>query len=354
MSDVLFSVKKGEFGEIAFITLNRLKALNALTYEMINEIYLHLVTWEQQFNIKAVVVRSNSNKAFCAGGDVVKLHEINEHSPDKALSFFKNEYLLNCLIRKYKKPYICLLDGLTLGGGVGLSLHGSHPIATENFSFAMPETGIGFFPDVGGGYLLTRSLDFLGLYLGLTGKRIGRADAIASKLLKHRIDSNEQEAFIERLLNVNLATEAHKKIEDLLAGLSKSPLEKASLLANLSTINAVFSADSVREIFSRLTLLDCEWSKKTLKTLQLKSPIALLITFEHLKRVRHLSMEATMRIEFRMASAFLKNHDFSEGVRALLVDKDFNPHWENISFESDNQSLVEGYFQPLENELFTH
>ncbi len=344
MSDILCSILPGSFGDVGLIELNRLKALNALTHEMIVEMRAQLLEWQVASNIKAVLVRSNSEKAFCAGGDVVQLHAGDKSNIDDGMAFFKEEYLLNCLIRAYDKPYICLLNGLTIGGGVGISLHGQYPIATENFSFAMPETGIGFFPDVGGGYLLSRCHGSLGVYLGLTGKRIGRADAMLSGLIHHTIDSENQASFVQAILDADLNEHSYDTITALLLNNNKEDSNLSDLAKHQDEINQVFSLSDVGAMITKLCDMNSEWSQKTLSILQCKSPTALKVTLEQLKRVEGLSMEQTMQVEFVMASHFMKNSDFGEGVRALLVDKDKSPKWQPSSLEAVSNEMVNKYF----------
>lgn len=350
MDDILFSVLTGSFGDIGLIELDRIKALNALTYDMIVKMQRQLNLWDNDATIKAVLICSNSEKAFCAGGDVVQLHQGDESNIDDAMRFFSDEYLLNCAIRAYKKPYICLLDGITIGGGVGISLHGKYPIATENFSFAMPETGIGFFPDVGGGYLLSRCRGAFGMYLGLTGKRIGRADAIYCGLIKHTLESENMEDFISALQKADLREEAEQSIQALLGNDSKEDASLSDLAKQEEEINRVFSLDGVEPMFDKLKEMNSDWSLKTLSILQSKSPTALKVTHEQLKRARGLSMEQTMQMELVMSSHFMKNNDFREGVRALLVDKDKSPKWQPISLDEISTEVVNGYFEDPSNQ----
>ena len=345
MSDILFSVLTGHHGDVGLIELNRVTALNALTYDMIKLMRAKLLSWQQDETIKAVLVRSNSEKAFCAGGDVVQLHQGDKSDISVAMAFFKEEYLLNCLIRAYAKPYICLLNGITIGGGVGISLHGRYPIATENFSFAMPETGIGFFPDVGGGYLLSRCRGVFGMYLGLTGKRISREDAIHCGLIHHTLASEAQDFFVAKLLETDLVM---MSVDNLLSPMSKHAHQGSGLAKHQAEITEVFSLNSLELMLKSLKKMNSEWSKKTLSILQSKSPTALKVTCEQLKRVQGLSMEQTMQIEFVMSSHFMKGHDFYEGVRALLVDKDKNPQWQPSSLDLISEDTVDNYFSDHE------
>lgn len=346
MADIEFKLVEGRLGNIGLVTLNRPAALNALNFDMIMSLLQQLQSWQDEPDVHAVWIASSSSPAFCAGGDVVSLYKKGAQRVDEIMPFFKNEYQLNCLIRAYKKPYICFLDGITLGGGVGISLHGSHPLATENFSFAMPETGIGFFPDVGGGYLLTRAIAPYGLYLALTGMRIDRDDAERAGLIKHKVAAHSNSALFEALLASDLTVNAHEVVDEVLKDFADdAPSARGSKLEPfLEDMSHAFSQDSVENIFDALAALDSEWSNKTLKLLHTKSPTALKVTFEQLKRCQGLSMAETMAIEYQMTNQFMQEKDFYEGVRALLVDKDNAPNWQPKLIGDVSNNAVANYF----------
>lgn len=346
MSDILFETLPAQHGEIAVITLNRLKALNALTHEMILAFYEQLTTWASNDAITAVIVKSNSEKAFCAGGDIVDLYHRGAQKASESICFFKDEYQLNQAIYDFKKPYIALLDGITMGGGVGISLHGNCAIATENFSFAMPETGIGFFPDVGGSRLLSKSPDHIGVYLGLTGKRIGVRDALFAGLVTQTIQRKHQQDFIERLLQADLREHALDVVKELRASFTVSQ-EKSSLELHASDIRKVFQFDSVEAIVDALEHLDNEWSNKTLKILRSKSPTSLKVTLAQIRQAEGLSMNECMDMEYRMVNCFLRGKDFYEGVRALLIDKDKTPKWDPSELSTVSNESVDRYFTLL-------
>lgn len=343
MIEIQFDRVKANEGEIGLIVLDRPKALNALTLNMIRQMQIHLDGWANDNAIKAVLVKSSSSKAFCAGGDIVSLYKHGQDNPKEALSFFKEEYHLNETIYEYKKPYICLLDGITMGGGVGISLHGNYPIATENFSFAMPETGIGFFPDVGGSRLLSNCKDNLGIYLGLTGKRIGTSDAIYAGLLQYAIKSEEQASFEKALCNITLSENPTDKIESLIAEFAL-PLNESLLEACSEELNALFKYGEVEEIVQGLEKSKTEFAIKTLKTINQKSPTSLKVTLSQIKRAIGLSMSECMVMEYKMVDSFLKGKDFYEGVRALLIDKDKSPRWSPSTIEAVKIEDVKQYF----------
>ncbi len=351
MSDIIYEIEKGLQGDVALITLDRPKALNALTHEMIISLTAHLKAYALDDNIKAVVVKSNSDKAFCAGGDVVGLYNKGKDAPEKAIPFFNDEYRLNYFINQFDKPYICLLDGITMGGGVGISLHGNFPIATENFNFAMPETGIGFFPDIGGGYLLSRCHDYLGTYLGLTGNRIGRDDALASGLIKYGLEKKDIDAFIAKVIDCEIAKDSNEAVREVLHGFGFNPAE-SELAKNKDEINTHFSQNSVEEIFDSLEKGGSEFALKTLSILKKKSPLSLKITYQQIERAKHLSMGDCMKMDFRLVNRFIAGSDFYEGVRALLIDKDKSPKWQYQQLSEISKDEINHYFASLEdNEL---
>lgn len=348
MAEVLFEQK----GNVGLITLNRPKALNALTYEMVVAISGQLKAWQTDEAIGAVVVQSASDKAFCAGGDVRYLYEHGHQTPAVPLQFFNAEYHLNCAIRDYPKPYLCLLDGLTMGGGVGISLHGRFPVATEHFSFAMPETGIGFFPDVGGGYLLSRCPHRYGQYLALTGKRISREDAMEAGLIHYAIASSDQAALLEALMTQHWQKDAFSQVKTLLSQFQQKQGLTSNLAQHRQMITDVFSQPSVETICVALEQDPSPWAQQTLALLKSKSPTSLKVTLEQLKRSHGLSMRDTMQLEYRLAARFMQGKDFYEGVRALLVDKDKSPHWQPGTLADIAVEDVEAYFEPLARELF--
>lgn len=350
MTDVLFEVKEGEFGQFGFITLNRLKALNALTAEMIIAMSEKLNEWAEDESILAVVVQSNSDKAFCAGGDVVSLYKNGRDNAEKAMPFFMHEYRLNHLIHHYPKPYIPILNGITMGGGVGISLHGNCPVATENFSFAMPETGIGLFPDVGGSYLLANRKDASGYYLGLTGARVSVSDTHYYGFTPHVINSDSVERLLAALLHADLKGDAINKVHQIFNEFTQD-VGESSLKDHASLMNSAFSKESVIDIVATLETDGGEWALKTLKTLSQKSPLSLAITFEQLRRAKSLSMAQCMQMEYRMVTRFVEGHDFYEGVRALLIDKDKSPKWTHASIRDVSAEEVSAYFAPLAKEI---
>jgi enoyl-CoA hydratase len=339
MSEILFEIKNG----LGFITLNRPHALNALTLDMVKAMQQKLSSWRDDDTIKAVVVNSNSEKAFCAGGDVRWLYDMGKQKSPDQMQFFWHEYRLNHYIKTYPKPYLSLLNGITMGGGVGISLHGSYPVATENFSFAMPETGIGFFPDIGGGYLLSRCHGELGTYLGLCGKRIDIHAAVDAGLIKYSLESARLSSVIDKL-------ESGEAIDAVLNE-AKLKTDASFLSTHREEIDTCFAHDSIEDIMSALKSCSTEFARKTQALLESKSPTSLKVTLSQLRRAKTLEMGACMQMEYRMVTHFMQQHDFYEGVRALLVDKDKTPHWQPNVLSDVSSELIAEYFAPLDEEL---
>lgn len=356
----LIQFEKGLFGSFGHITLQRPKALNALNLEMILGLSRVLDEWEKDPSVLAVIIQSSDERAFCAGGDIRTIYELGMKKDTEIFTFFKQEYALNQKIARYTKPYISFMNGITMGGGVGISLHGSHCVAGKNFQFAMPETGIGFFPDIGSSYLLNRCPGAFGMYLGLSGARLNAQEAYDLKLVNYCIEDNQP--VIEALHQLNLEKNAHQTVTDLLSKFHKTPSTSSSITHSLPWINEIFSQNSVEDIIKELTsltiveaplvgdrnneqVLNPDLIKKTLEDLKSKSPFSLKVTFELLKRTRGKTVEESLAIDSILVQHFLKDKDFYEGVRALLVDKDKQPKWEPPNLESISAQQVNEYFK---------
>jgi enoyl-CoA hydratase len=332
-ADILFETQ----GALGLITLNRPKALNALTLDMIHAMTERLGAWAADPDIKSVLIRGAGEKAFCAGGDVLAL--IRPGNEAYIERFFRDEYSLNRMIFRYPKPYIALADGITMGGGVGVSVHGRHWIATERTLFAMPETGIGMFPDVGGTYFLPRLPDQFGMYLGLTGERLKAADCRHVGLADAYIPLDRHGELLAGLAD-------GRRPDSLLVELGEDA-GAAPIAQNAASIKRCFSAASVEEIMRRLRGEPGEWAEKALAGLRRMSPSALKITFRQIREGSKRGFEDCMVLEYRLSRRVVPAHDFREGVRALLVDKDMKPRWQPPTLEAVPDSEVDGYFAPL-------
>ncbi len=345
MTDEIKLERKGEVGSI---TLNRPRALNSLTQPMVVALQPMLEEWARDEQVRAVVIRGTAREdgsvPFCAGGDIKLLYE-QRTDPERrfAVEFYEQEYRLNTYVHRYPKPYVALIDGVVMGGGVGVSVHGSHRVMSERALFAMPETGIGLFPDVGATYFLPRLKGRTGLFLGLTGARIGAADALDLGLATHVVPSARLQALDDMLTAAGLGDDAPGAIDGLLAEVAEPPGE-GPLAPHHDAIDRCFGAASVEEIIARLEGEGSDWAAGVIKTLGEKSPRSLKVTFRQLTEYNDLSFEEAMRLEYRMAIRCNFNADFFEGIRAQVVDKDRQPKWQPPSLSDVTAAMVDAYF----------
>jgi enoyl-CoA hydratase len=331
-------------GAAGVVTLNRPQALNAITYGMVLELRRALDEWAENPEVTRVVVTAAGDRAFCAGGDIRHLYDLGRAGRhEEALRFWRDEYALNVRIKRYPKPYVALIDGIVMGGGVGVSLHGSHRVAGERYQFAMPEVGIGFFPDVGATYALPRLPGEAGTYLALTGERVRTADALALGLATHAVASGALPEVKEALI-------AGEPVDEMLSRLSRDPGPRA-LASHAETIKECFSEASVPAILARLddaAASGSGFARKSAETIRFKSPTSLVIALEQVRRGRDLSFEDAMRTEFRIVSRIIEDDDFYEGVRAAIIDKDGAPRWRPGSLdEIDAGEVIERHFADL-------
>lgn len=345
-TDVVFDTHR----HIGVITLNRAQALNAIDLPMIKAMQEQLFQWQSDDNIHAVVVQAAPGKAFCAGGDVRWLYDTGLAKDPVQMQFFWNEYRLNYFISQFSKPYIALMNGFTMGGGVGISLHGSHPVASERFIFAMPETGIGLFPDIGASFLLSRCPGQLGLYLALTGNRLGASDALASGLIKHMMDSDKLADVVPGLAEMDLSRNAHHQVGSWLANIEMIKIE-TSLDSELDKINFFFRKPTMQAIMLALEDSDDPWTLETLSNLQQKSPLSLEVTFAQMTRAKSMSMVECLKMDYCLMGHFMAGTDFYEGIRAALIDKDKTPHWKPDNLKKITAADVADYFENCQPEL---
>ena len=349
--DVLFDEVVGQGGNLGVMTLNRPAALNALNHHMIQQMHAQLKQWESASSIKAVVIRAAEGRAFCAGGDLrLTYHRCLVHDPIMT-EFFREEYQLNRYIYHYPKPYIALLDGITFGGGVGLSIHGSHRVATERLLFAMPETGIGFFPDVGGSYFLPRLPGYVGFYLGLTGAHIKSDDCVLLGITQHKVHHDALPALLDALANHPFDHDARSSVSNVIKQFETS-IHPSVFMEEQSFLNDVFSLLTMEEILDTLEQSSHPHAKEAVDLIEKKSPTSLKVSLLALQRGATLDFDLCMQQEYRLVTRFLLGHDFPEGIRAVIIDKDQTPHWQPAELEAVTVSDVEKYFSPLETELF--
>lgn len=338
--DVLFTQE----GQLGLITLNRPGALNALTLTMILAMQRQLSLWKEDDSIRAVVVQAAPGNAFCAGGDIRALYFSGRLNDSEQMQFFWHEYRLNHFIHHLGKPYISLIDGMVMGGGVGISLHGSHPVACDRFVFAMPETSIGFFPDIGASYLLTRCPGHLGTYLGLTGNRLGPYDALKAGLVKKVMSAEHIPALLKALQQADLSADASKAVDQCLHeyAASASDSEPSQIKP---AINVCFAHPSIEMIKASLQDQEGVWPVSIENALSQKSPLSLKVTLEQLNRAKGLTLAECLQMDYTLVSHFMHGKDFYEGVRALLIDKDKDPHWNPESLDMVSDSMVANYFE---------
>lgn len=344
--DVLFSHQ----GQIGFITLNRPNALHSLTLPMIIAIQQQLTLWKEDEGVKAIILQSAPGNAFCAGGDVRWLYQFGGKNEAEQMQFFRHEYKLNHFIHHLGKPYIALMDGVTMGGGVGLAMHGSHPVATERFIFAMPETSIGFFPDVGASHLLKKCPGALGIYLGLTGNRLNHQDSLEASLIKYVITSERIPEIIQTLRSKDLSNDTFNTVDECLASYSMM-INAAEQSWIQPEINACFSLHTVEEIINALDKTNTLLAAETSSTLKQKCPLSLKVTLAQLHKAQGLTFDQCLQMDYDLAGHFMEGKDFYEGVRALLIDKDKAPQWQPESLTQVSDSMVVTYFESSEERL---
>ncbi|XP_005939912.1 3-hydroxyisobutyryl-CoA hydrolase, mitochondrial isoform X1 [Simochromis diagramma] len=336
-------------GRTGVITMNRPKVLNALNLTMIRQIYPQLKKWESDNETDIVIIKGAGDKAFCAGGDIRAVTEAGKVGDSLAQDFFREEYILNNAIGSYRKPYIALIDGITMGGGVGLSVHGRFRVATEKTLFAMPETAIGLFPDVGGGYFLPRLQGKLGLFLALTGFRLKGRDVQRAGVATHFVESKKIPDLQKELVDLKSpSAEDVSRVLDSYQSQSSLDAEKPFILKkHVSDIDRLFSASSVEGIVKNLKTDGSEFAKKQTETLSKMSPTSLKITLKQLQAGAALSLQDVLVMEYRLSQACMRGCDFYEGVRAVLVDKDQNPKWNPSTLEEVSDQMVEQCFSSL-------
>jgi enoyl-CoA hydratase/carnithine racemase len=331
-------------GHVGIVTLNRPKALNAVSHKMVNALWRALNAWQDDENIRLVLIRA-VGRAFSAGGDIVDVYEAGK-AGEVPVAFFADEYRLNALIHRFAKPYVALIDGIVMGGGFGVSFHGSHRVLTENAVFAMPEVGIGFFPDVGGSHILPRLAGSFGLYLGLTGNRIRYGDALACGLATHTIRAADQQELTDALLAGGDPDRVLARFHVPVAGETDA--------GTLAAIRRHFGADSLEAIVASLEKAGAsdEFAARTLATMRSRSPTSVKVAWRQITAGAALSMDECMRMEFRILNRMLAGHDFYEGIRAALIDKGSPPRWQPSTLDAVGKSAVDAYFAPLgEGEL---
>jgi enoyl-CoA hydratase len=317
---------------------------------MVRALAAKLSEWQDDGSISRVVVTARGGRAFSAGGDLRGLYDLGRAERyDEALEFFREEYRLNAQIKHYRKPYVSLIDGIVMGGGAGISVHGSHRVAGDKFAFAMPEVGIGFFPDIGATWFLTHMPGELGTYCALTGERLNAAGGVAAGIATHRVSSSRFAELTEALCG-------DVPVDAILSAFAE-PVAETSAAALRSTIDTLFSGDQIEDILAALDRAaagvgsDADFARRTVSTIRTKSPLSLKVTLRQLRLGKSCDFDQCIRTEFRIVSRVVRGHDLYEGIRAVIVDKDQAPRWEPGTLDAVDAPEVERHFAPVDNEL---
>lgn len=359
------SVLHKDKGGVRVVTLNRPRALNALNEPMIRALYDNFSRWDESDMVCGIFIKGEG-KAFCAGGDVKAVTtKYKQGLKKEVMDFFGTEYRLNHLIATMRTPYVAFMDGVTMGGGAGISVHGDFRIATENTLFAMPECALGLFTDIGATHFLTHKIRYeLGVYMALCGARVRGRELVDIGLATHFVPSFKLDDLEERLGDIRWGGRDAKLVKNLIEDVA-DPHDKIDLgegkdmsidaiVANRSEIIEVFALETIEEIIDELTKrasAGASWCEAARKAIAGSSPSSLKVTHEALKRARHATLEDALKMEYRMLHRFMEGQDFYEGVRSILIDKDNKPQWTPSSLDQVTPDVVGQYFEPVENEL---
>ncbi len=339
---------------VGHLTLNRPAGLNALTLDMVRDIHRQLNVWADAVDVYAVVLRSSSTKAFCAGGDIRALHDSFKNGDRVYLDFFEEEYALDQYIHAYGKPIVALINGFCLGGGLGLVQGAALRVVTETARLGMPETAIGYFPDVGASHFLPRLPGELGIYLGVTGRQIGAADALYSQLADWCLPSEMVEEFDRCLDTMGWSASAHESLRTLLATLASDKLPGAELKPLREAIDGYFSQTdlpAIRAALAAETRAEYQdFAQETLRLLDSRSPMAMSVTLALLRAGRTLELDECFALELHIDKQWFARGDIIEGVRALIIDKDKNPRWNPPNVDQVTPAQVESFFQGFKSE----
>jgi enoyl-CoA hydratase len=336
-------------GALGWIRLNRPRALNSLTLDMVRTIARALDEFERDAGVAVILLDGAGERGLCAGGDIRAIYESGRRRDGYAERFLRKEYALNARIASYPKPYVAVMDGITMGGGVGLSAHGSHRVVTERTRFAMPEAAIGFFPDVGATWLLPRAPGEVGTYLALTGEAIGPNETIYAGLADALVAAADVPTLPDALASLGRSVTA-ADVTGTVEALSR-PSDTCSLQRHRATIDYVMSFDDVGEICGALEREGSEFAQHTLGSMSAASPTSLKLTLRLLRLGRSSeSLEECLTREYRAACRALRGHDFYEGIRAAVIDKDKRPRWSPARLEDVSDALVREHLAPAADE----
>jgi enoyl-CoA hydratase len=335
-------------GALRRITLNRPQALNAITFDMAVAMTALLRDWQLDPKVGAVLLDGAGDRGFCAGGDIRALYEAATRKPADAddslpARFWATEYKLNVLIARYAKPIVAVMDGLVMGGGVGLSAHAAHRIVTERSAVAMPEVSIGFFPDVGASFLLARAPGYVGTYLALTGQRLGAADTLFCKLADLHVP-------VDRLIKLPAELALCRTHDEVRAGLERLSTipAPARLPKERQWIDGCYGGDVLEEVIARLRACRAEGAQAALEVMDKASPTSLKVTLRNIRAAAAFErVEQSFAQDYRIALACIGGHDFIEGIRAAIIDKDRSPRWRPEKIEAVTPQIVDRHFQSV-------
>jgi enoyl-CoA hydratase len=336
-------------GAAGVVTLNRPKALNAVTHGMVQRLHAQLDAWRDDASVTRVVVTGAGDRAFSAGGDLRGIYEAARAGrQQESLAFWRDEYRLNAAIKLYPKPYVALIDGIVMGGGAGVSVHGSHRVAGDRFTFAMPEVGIGFFPDIGATWFLPRCPGAFGTYLALTGERLGAAEAVAAGIATHHVASDRFGDLLDALCGAAPV--------DALIGAFAAPAGEGPFVPHRAAIDRIFAAPRVEDIVAALEAgasgdEEAQWAKAVAAAIGGKAPRSLKLALAQMRRGRDWTFVDCMRAEWRIVSRVAYGEDFYEGIRAVIIDKDNRPRWRPATLAEVGEAEIERHFAPIEDEL---
>ena len=341
MTDTTTEIHIRKEGRAGRITLDRPKALNALTYAQIMAIAEAIEHWRDDDEVHLLVLDSVGDRAFCAGGDIVGIYESRTDGPDYADQFWRDEYKLNADIASYPKPFVALMDGIVMGGGVGISAHASHRIVTERSEIAMPETSVGLVPDVGGMWLLANAPGRLGEYYGIFGERMNAGDAIYAGFADTCVPSSKLDELVSRLIAPQGDTASV-----IIADLATPPAPPKSA-SKWHRIDEVFDASTIEDILSELSG-DVEWEDRLISGAKQRSPLSMKLTLAAIHEARHAtSLEEVLNLEYRLTTRLFRHGEFLEGIRALLIDKDRKPKWNPPELSKVSSEMVTEFLSPL-------
>jgi enoyl-CoA hydratase len=337
-------------GALGLVTLNRPDALNALTHAMVLELDRRLAAWEDEPGVAVVAIRGAGEKAFCAGGDIRALWEAGRggRTPEATFPFYADEYRMNARIKRYPKPLVALIDGIVMGGGVGVSVHAARRIAGDRTRFAMPETGIGLFPDVGGTHFLPRLPGETGMWLALTGARLGPVDTLKSGIADHYMPSDRFGELIDALAGLEIGPrEPIEAVDWAIEALARQPEGPSVLEEHRERIDRLFAGPNVEGILGALDGARHYWAEEQRAEILKKSPTCTRIAFRQVREGAGLSFEDCMRLEYRLVRFCMAQPDFYEGVRAALIDRDQSPKWDPPTLAGADEAHVAPAFLPL-------